>query len=89
MLDCGVSSPDAAGDHLIDADAGVDDGAFRNMRARQQASGLPGVNALTRQRLYVEAIDHIDLLLQRLQRLQRFARASWPRPGLRRSNDPR
>ncbi len=32
-----------------------------------------GMNALAGQRLDVEAVDHIDLLLQRLQRLQRLA----------------
>ncbi len=64
---------DMAGDHLIDADAGMDDGALRDVRARQQAAGLAGVNALAGQRLDVEAVDHVDLLLQRLQRLQRLA----------------
>ena len=64
---------DAIGDHLIDADARVDDGAFRDVRAREQASGLRRVNALAGQRLHEEPVDHVDLLLQRLQRLQRLA----------------
>ena len=32
-----------------------------------------GMNALAGQRLDVETVDHIDLLLQRLQRLERLA----------------
>ena len=62
-----------AGDHLIDADAGMDDGALGDVRARQQAAGLGGMDALAGQRLDIEAVDHIDLLLERLQRLQRLA----------------
>ncbi len=69
MLDCGVSCADVIGDHLIDADAGLDDGALRDVRAGEQAAGLRGVNALAGQRLDEQAVDHVDLLLQRLQRL--------------------
>ena len=44
---------DAVGDHLIDTNAGVDDGALRNMSARQQAAGLARVDALASERLDV------------------------------------
>ncbi len=46
---------------------------FGNVRAGEQAAGLAGMNALTGQRLDIQAVDHIDLLLQRLQRRQRLA----------------
>ena len=62
----------AVGNHLIDADAGVDDGAFRNVRAGQQTAGLGGMNSLPRERLDVETINHVDLLFERLQGRQRL-----------------
>ena len=43
------------------------------MRAREQTSGLGGMDALTSERLDEETVDHVDLLLQGFQGLERFA----------------
>src|SRR3984957_16404572 len=48
------------GNHLVDADAGVDDGAFRNVRAGQETASLGGMNALAGQRVHVESINDVD-----------------------------
>ena len=64
---------DAIGDHLVDADARLDDGALLNGRAGEQAAGLRGVNALAGGALVEQAVDHVDLVLQRLQRRQGLA----------------
>ena len=61
---------DAAGDHLIDRNAGVEDRTSGNRRAGQQAAGLRRVNALAGGVLVEEAVDDVDLLLQRLERRQ-------------------
>ena len=64
---------DAIGDHLIHGDARFDDGALLNGRAGEQTSGLRGVNALTGGPLVEEAVNHVDLMLQRLERRQGLA----------------
>ena len=43
------------------------------MRAGEQAAGLRRVNALAGGALVEQAVDHVDLVLQRLERLQRLA----------------
>src|SRR3984957_1991195 len=48
------------GNPLVDADAGVDDGAFRNVRAGQETASLGGMNALAGQRVHVESINDVD-----------------------------
>ena len=64
---------DTIGDHLIHGDARFDDGALLNGRAGEQASGLRGVNALAGRPLVEQAVNHVDLMLQRLKRRQGLA----------------
>ena len=58
------------GDHLVDRDAGVDDRTSRDGRSGEQASRLRRVDALARRVLVEEAVDDVDLLLDRLERRQ-------------------
>ena len=44
-----------------------------NRRAGEEAAGLRRVNALARRALLEQAMNHVDLVLQRLERLQRLA----------------
>ena len=46
---------------------------FWNMRAGEQASGLRRVNALAGGGLIEQAVDHVDLVLQRFERRQSLA----------------
>ncbi len=62
--------PDALGDHLIHRDAGLDDGALLNVRAREQTSRLRRMNAQTGGSLVEKTVNHVDLVLQRLERRQ-------------------
>ena len=58
-------------------------------RAGEQAAGLRGVNALAGGALVEEAVNHVDLVLQRLQRRQRLAELHVGARTLRRPSDPR
>jgi len=64
---------DLVRNHLVDADARMDQRALGDVLARQQAAGLGGMDALVGQGFDIQAVDDIDLLFQRLQRLQRLA----------------
>ena len=46
---------------------------FGDVRARKQASRLRRVDSQARCALLEQAVNHVDLVLQRLERLQRFA----------------
>src|SRR4051812_20043770 len=65
--------PNAVGDHLIDRDARVDDRALLKRGARQQTAGLGRVNAQAGRGLVEQAINDIDLALQRLEGRERLA----------------
>ena len=64
---------DTTGEHLIHGDTCFDDGSLLNVRAGEQTSGLRGVNAMTDSPLVEEAVNHVDLMLQRLKRREGLA----------------
>ena len=64
---------DLIGDHLVDGDAGVEDRPLVNFGAGKEAAGHGRVNAMSRGRLIVEAVDDVDLFLQRFKRQESLA----------------
>ena len=79
---------DVARDHLVHADAAVDDRALLQRHAGQQVAGHPGMDADAGRGLVEQAVDDVDLRLDRLERLQRLAQlhrgaAALGRPGIR------
>ena len=54
---------DTIGDHLIDRDAGMQDGSLFEVRAGEKTAGLRGVNAQTHRALVEEPVDDVDLAL--------------------------
>ena len=81
MLGCSGFLADAVGQHLIHADAAVNDRAFLNRHAGKQVAGLAGMNAHADGRFVEQAVDDVDLLLHRLQGLERFAEFHVRRPA--------
>src|SRR3984957_1766382 len=60
--DAGLRSffADVVGNHLIDADAGVDDGAFGNVGSGEKTARLGGMNALGGQGVHVGTVNDVD-----------------------------
>src|SRR5437660_6320690 len=61
------------GENLVHADPGLDTCALLQRHPGKKVTGLCRVNAYTNRRLVEEAVDDVDLFLQRLQRLQSLA----------------
>src|SRR5713226_3422832 len=61
------------GENLVHADSRFDNGALLQRHSGKKVAGLCRVNAHTNRRLVEEAVDDVDLFLQRLQRLQSLA----------------
>ncbi len=64
---------DALREHLIDGHARSHDRARAERCAGQKIAGLRGMDARPDGRLVEQAVDHVDLVLQRLERLERSA----------------
>ena len=73
MLGCERVLAEAVGEHLVHGDAAADGRALLDRHAGQQVAGLPGMNAHADGRLVEQAVDDVDLRLERLQRLEALA----------------
>ena len=63
--------PDPVGQHLVDGDARFDNRAFLDACARQQASGLRGMNSVSDGTFVEQAVNDIDLVLEAFGKLLR------------------
>jgi hypothetical protein len=61
---------DPVGQHLVDGDAAMDDRTFADRHARQHVAGHRRMNPLSCGRLVEQAVNDVDLRLERFQRRQ-------------------
>ena len=80
MLDCGVSSPTRLAIIWSTLMPEWMMAPFEMCAPDKQTAGLGGMNALARERLDVETVDHVDLLFEGFEGGEGLARASWTAP---------